>query len=110
MRKLRGTPPKADLVIAFASGTIAGETERREALTRIIRNPQQGPYAIRDVIAAGDQLNRLDRLYVPEQPTPINDNRTQILVGYSEEQLRSLLAAMTGEQIEVREVSGADDG
>lgn len=44
--------------------SIATEVERKEVLTKVLRDGQKGPYPIQAVIAASDQLNRMDSVYV----------------------------------------------
>mgnify|MGYP001583286490 CR=1 FL=1 len=78
------------------SAAIATLIERKEALSRVLREPESGPYPVQSVIAASDQLNRMERVYGDAKPSETNiDNRTQILMAYSPEQLRALLAAMS---------------
>ena len=84
----------ADLNAMAQSSAIASAIERKEALSRVLREPETGPYPIQAVISASDQLNRMERVYDDRTPV-VNDNRTQILMAYSPEQLRALLAAMS---------------
>jgi len=81
---------------AATSAAIATLIERKEALSRVLREPETGPYPIQAVIAASDQLNRMERVYDDRTPV-VHDNRTQILMAYSPEQLRALLEAMKAE-------------
>ena len=83
----------------MAAPTIATEIERKELLTASLRGvlpPAERPELTPELrLKASDQLNRMERIYAPETPgTTINDNRTQVLIAYSVEQLEALLAAM----------------
>ena len=84
MRIIRGSKVKT-----IGPADIADVAERRAFLTTILRQPLPEYIPVHSMILASDQLNKLDRLYGPETPI-YQDNRTQILVGFSMEQLRSL--------------------
>ena len=64
---------------------------RKQRLSKLAELDPEHP----DPVKAIDVLNRMDRIYAPETPSVVNnDNRTQILMAYSEEQLEWLIAAM----------------
>ena len=70
---------------------IAEVKERKTWLSKVLRNVNLGePIPVQAGLAASDQLNKMERLYAPETVVH-NDNRTQILMGYSLEQLDALL-------------------
>ncbi len=93
-------------------GAIANLDERKAWLTSIIRKPLPETIGVNSMLMAADQLNKLDRLYAPELPPANIDNRTQILMAYSPEQLRALSvelrALLAGPGEPIRELKESD--
>ena len=86
-------------IAAIDAPSIATQIERKELLTASLRGvlpPAERPELTPELrLKASDQLNRMERIYASETPgTTINDNRTQVLMAYSVEQLEALLVAM----------------
>jgi len=111
MRERRGSFVP-ETIVPF--GAIANLDERKAWLTSIIRKPLPETIGVNSMLMAADQLNKLDRLYAPELPSnTYNDNRTQILMAYSPEQLRALSvelrALLAGDATVVRELKERND-
>ena len=77
---------------AASSAKVMSALKRKERLSRLAIPDPEHP----DPVAAIKELNRIEGIGLPRGDPPVsNDNRTQILMAYSPEQLRALLAAMS---------------
>lgn len=84
LRKSNVAAAIAEIQERSERATIASIVERKEALTQVLRAPEGGPYPIKDVIAASDQLNKIDRVYSDQHTGAVN---IQINVVYRDERL-----------------------
>ena len=107
VRNSRVVPAIVAAQQALAGAAIADARERKTWLSKVLRNVNADePQTTQAGLAASDQLNRMERIYAPETPgSTYNDNRTQVLMAYSVEQLEALLVAMkAGERKALAEV------
>ena len=80
---------------AAASAAIATLRERKERMSEFLRKPvPEGPVAPQVIIAASDQLNRMERVYGDPVVKEGDTHNTLVLQGFSVEELRRLLAKM----------------
>ena len=83
----------AELQDKTERSTIATLVERKERLTTILRDDYKGPIFARDVVAASDQLNRMESVYV-DKSLSLNANVDLTdLEGFSLDELKALLGA-----------------
>lgn len=84
-------------LVAKAEGTaIATVVERKGILSTILRDKLPGPYPVQAVIAASDQLNRMDSLYIDRSAAVTV--HIDALDTFSVDELRQLLGKMNDEK------------
>lgn len=79
---------------------IANADERRAFLTSVLHLPLPEQAPVQSMINASDQLNRMDNLYINRSESKslsLHADVTEALKGYTPDELRKMLAAMSAE-------------
>ena len=85
----------AEYTAAATSEKVMSILRRKERLSSLAEPDPEHP----DPVAAIKELNRMESIGLPREKGDTNvDNRTQILMAYSLEQLRALLKAMSDDE------------